>query len=380
MKWVVQAVGSAFLALLIAWLTGFPHRTDAPPERAILAVKNLRWNEPTRLDDRFRVVVTWLEDDRSGDDTRTVAQAFSNIKGIAMQRSARVVSASGASDEWLSGMQKSSRAVFDDWNADLVVAGRVKRTGDVLSLWIVPKRGKGTLERGDWPYRLENVTLGAEFHEDLRIQLTAVALVAVAPFADNKARSRILNEGLAEATEKLGTLLDGDTIENPGHRAALQVALGDGLHRLGEREIDTERLEKAVNAYLAALTIYAPNRVPDEWARTQNNLGNALLALGNREPGSKRLEQAAAAYREALSLSSRERKPLEWAATQSNFGSALLALGRRESSRQRLDEAVEVLRAAIEVLTRERAPLQWGTTKHNLGNALSCPSHLSHLP
>ena len=145
MKWVVQAVGSAFLALLIAWLTGFPHRTDAPPERAILAVKNLRWNEPTRLDDRFRVVVTWLEDDRSGDDTRTVAQAFSNIKGIAMQRSARVVSASGASDEWLSGMQKSSRAVFDDWNADLVVAGRVKRTGDVLSLWIVPKRGKGTV-------------------------------------------------------------------------------------------------------------------------------------------------------------------------------------------------------------------------------------------
>ena len=144
MKSIIQAGGSALLALLIAWLTGFPHRTDAPPERAILAVKNLRWDEPRRLEDRFRVVVTWLDDDRSGDDTKTVAQAFSNINGIAMDRSTRVVSASGAGDEWLSGMQENARAVFEDWNADVVVAGRVMRPGDVLRLWIVPKQGEGT--------------------------------------------------------------------------------------------------------------------------------------------------------------------------------------------------------------------------------------------
>ena len=117
--------------------------------------------------------------------------------------------------------------------------------------------------------------------------------------------------------------------------------------------------------------MYSPNRVPDEWAKAQNNLGNALLALGERKPGSEGLEQAAAAYRAALSMSSRELKPLEWAATQSNLGSALLALGARESGNERLHEAVEALRAALEVSTRESAPLQWGAIKLNFGNALS---------
>ena len=41
-------------------------------------------------------------------------------------------------------------------------------------------------------------------------------------------------------------------------------------------------------------------RVPLDWATTQNNLGNALATLGERESGTARLEEAVAAYREAL--------------------------------------------------------------------------------
>ncbi len=61
-------------------------------------------------------------------------------------------------------------------------------------------------------------------------------------------------------------------------------------------------------------------RVPLNWATTQNNLGNALLRLGERESGTARLEEAVAAYRAALTERTRERVPLDWATTQNNLG------------------------------------------------------------
>ncbi len=70
--------------------------------------------------------------------------------------------------------------------------------------------------------------------------------------------------------------------------------------RLGERESGTARLEEAVAAYRAALEEWTRERVPLDWAATQNNLGNALRTLGERESGTARLDEAVAAYRAAL--------------------------------------------------------------------------------
>ena len=53
---------------------------------------------------------------------------------------------------------------------------------------------------------------------------------------------------------------------------------------------------------------------------TQTNLGSALLRLGERESGTARLDEAVAAYREALKEMTRERVPLDWAMTQNNLG------------------------------------------------------------
>ena len=39
-----------------------------------------------------------------------------------------------------------------------------------------------------------------------------------------------------------------------------------------------------------------------DWARTQNNLGTALLRLGQRENDTTRLQQAVAAYDAALTV------------------------------------------------------------------------------
>ena len=68
------------------------------------------------------------------------------------------------------------------------------------------------------------------------------------------------------------------------------------------------KLEEAVVAYREALIERTRERVPLDWAMTQNNLGNALLTLGQRETGTTKLEEPVAAYREALKERSRRRR------------------------------------------------------------------------
>ena len=55
-------------------------------------------------------------------------------------------------------------------------------------------------------------------------------------------------------------------------------------------------------------------------------------ALGERESGTARLEEAVAAFREALEECTRERVPLDWAMTQNNLGVAL-SMPRRARER-----------------------------------------------
>jgi hypothetical protein len=80
------------------------------------------------------------------------------------------------------------------------------------------------------------------------------------------------------------------------------------------------------------------DRVPLDWAMTQNNLGNALERI--------------------------------WAITQNNLGNALERIGERGRGTAQLEEAVTALRAALGERTRDRVPLDWAMTQNNLGLAL----------
>jgi tetratricopeptide (TPR) repeat protein len=130
-------------------------------------------------------------------------------------------------------------------------------------------------------------------------------------------------------------------------------------------------LEAAIAAYREALKERTRERVPVDWAMTQNNLGIALLRLSGRENSTARLEEAVAVYREALKEWTRERVPLHWAMTQNNLGIALLRLGERENSVARLEEAVAAYHEALKERTRERVPLHWAATQNYLGNTLA---------
>ena len=360
---------SIVTALFSRWIAAL--HSLYPPKRIRLWLSGL-WNNPPPSTERVRFVLCWLKGDSSGSDTAVVEQAFSVVEGIEVQRSFRVVEAGGGADEWRPAMREQARRVLKDWNADLAIVGAVKVPGEALSLWIVPREGGfGTLaSANERIYRLDYATLQSDFREDLQTQLTLWARNAAIPFVDNEARGRVLEAGLEDGVRKTAALLEGRTIGDEGRRASLHLALGNALQTLGERKSGPDSLERAVTAYEAALQVYTRERVPLQWAATQNNLGTALAVLGERESGPDRLEQAVAAYKAALQERTRARVPLDWAMTQNNLGAALLALGERENDPARLEQAVVAYEAALQELTRERVPPQWATTQNNLGAAL----------
>ena len=101
-----------------------------------------------------------------------------------------------------------------------------------------------------------------------------------------------------------------------------------------------------------------PSAAPGSISRTNN--------LGNRDGSTGRLEQAVDAFRAVLTLRTRERAPIDWAMPQNNLGTALLALGRREVDAARLKEAVNAYGAALAGSTRGRRPLNWAATQNTL--------------
>ncbi len=143
---------------------------------------------------------------------------------------------------------------------------------------------------------------------------------------------------------------------------------GDYYER-GDQKGENSALLVAIAAYRAALEEMTRERVPLDWAVTQNNLGNALRSLGERESGTARLEEAVTAYREALKERTRERVPLQWAMTQNNLGAALRSLGERESGTARLEEAVTAYGAALSVFEPSGAAHYIERTKSNLAAA-----------
>ena len=365
-----SVITSAITAVIVVWLTGFVDEIVPSPQKAWLKLQNKFRIKPQRTQDGFRIVLCWLENDRSGEDTKNVEDAFSGVKGISLVRSDRTITATGAADEWGPAMRRDAVAEMEKWNADVAIVGVVKTPKEVLSLWFVPRSGEGTLERGDWTYKLENATLGDDFHEDLRVQLIALAWEAVSPIADTDSRKETVAIGLREATQKLSSLLDSPSMARTEHWAALQLRFGQSLWALGEREGETDKLERAVDSYRAALEVYTRERWPLRWAEVQAHLAIALKTLGERESATGRLEQAASANLAALEVYTRETRPFEWAAVQGNLGIVLQRLGERESGTKHLELAARAARTALGVFTRELSPRQWATGQQNLGNAL----------
>ena len=61
-----------------------------------------------------------------------------------------------------------------------------------------------------------------------------------------------------------------------------------------------------------------------------------------------------------------ERVPLDWATTQNNLGVVLKTLGEQTGDIQVLNQAKTVFEAALKERTQERVPVAWAQTQNNL--------------
>ena len=82
--------GAIILAVLPDWLEGFFTQFLQSPQRMQLAIANAFKSKSPMPEQRFRLVLCWLQNDPSGRDMSTVEEAFIGVEGIELVRSVTV--------------------------------------------------------------------------------------------------------------------------------------------------------------------------------------------------------------------------------------------------------------------------------------------------
>jgi hypothetical protein len=220
---------------------------------------------------------------------------------------------------------------------------------------------------GRYGFTGDKLLLDSAFGPEAGAALAAVTAALASPAADS---SRFIADRLRPLADRLRPLAHRPPVAlRQDDRGRILFSYALLREAIGEQSGQSDQLAEAIAAYRAALTEWTRERVPLQWAMTQNNLGNALTSLGGRESGTARLEEAVEAYRAALTERTRERVPLDWAMTQNNLGAALQRLGERESGTARLEEAVAAFDAALEVFVAAKANYYIEHTQDNRARA-----------
>jgi tetratricopeptide (TPR) repeat protein len=153
-------------------------------------------------------------------------------------------------------------------------------------------------------------------------------------------------------------LLNAPGSEHQNNLGNVLMALGNSLIALGDQEGGITRLEESVASYRAALDERTHDKVPPDWATTQNNLGAVLILIGERDKGTLRLEESVKAYGAALEERQSERVPFLWATSYGSQGVAMMLIADRTKDRAVAETAVTQIAAALDTL-RSGGHQQW---------------------
>jgi len=333
-----------------------------------------RWPIPRADPDRFCVIVAQLENDAKGEHHRLIVEALKEFKGVKTfplnwaipveDRDPEVAEKRG---------HDTARGYLKESGASVVIWGTVLHMGSdsILKLyWTVSYEAEREPQRHDSPRVETQFQLPELFWSELSDILRLLVESSAAEF--ETAQGHYVADRLHPFISRVRALLnasEGRPEWDDGARGRTRVVLANGLALFGEQSGKTEPLIEAVAAYRQALEELTRERVPLDWAMTQNNLGAALRSLGERESGTSRLEEAVAAFREALKERTRERVPLAWGKTQTNLGGTLSRLGERESGTESLQQAVAAYKSALEVFESAQAGYYIEMTKANLARA-----------
>jgi tetratricopeptide (TPR) repeat protein len=172
------------------------------------------------------------------------------------------------------------------------------------------------------------------------------------------------SENIPDYISLLEHLLQLISCENePATWAVLQFACGNALQQSQEGDKKV-RLERAVDCYDAALTVYTHEHIVANWIAVQQYRRSALSDLAELQQGAERLktlETLIACCDAVLTVCTREATPTNWAVAF--YHKAMALYERVETLRgdecfNVLQEAVCCYDAALTVYTREDAPIE----------------------
>jgi PKD repeat protein len=138
-------------------------------------------------------------------------------------------------------------------------------------------------------------------------------------------------------------------------------------NEMGAYDEPPELTAKLVRKWAEAIKkVRTRDRMPTEWAATQNDLGTALLRLAELENDPVILQEAIEAFEAALLERSRERRLLQWATTQSNLGAARLRLAESGYGIGLLEGAIAAYRSALDAYEEAEVGQAAKTARANL--------------
>ena len=405
-------VGGILVVFLRSWFRNFIAIFAPSPQRAFLALKNFLTRRPS-AGERVRFILGWLDNDYSGINTLSVSTKFAEIEGIELRRSARMVSASGAADEWRATMRRKGKDLLRAWHADIAIVGRVDKDGDAVSLWFVSSGDNDTLaDTTSNPYSLRLNRLPDQFVDDLIVQIQALVLTLAIPKAKDDSRRQLglqqlkaavpkleslfrtftssrerislskvyvlaqssLGEWLGEAerlraaVEKAREVTEGSGIDIGADELLMtRVNLARTLYVLGEREADQGCIAEAINLLEGALEGVDHVEQASLAAGIEGIAANALRVLAHLERNPDHLHRAASLLDSALEVHQRQGEADFVAISRNNLGLVHLDIALASKERAPLEHAISLFDSASRTARQENMPTQWAMTQNNTG-------------
>ena len=321
---------------------------------------------------RLAIAVAHLERDQDGKHENLLLDELRQFEGAEIVKVDRTVEwpASGTDGAAENNAKTEAQRLFQQTGVDALIWGSVidfDNQGAMRLYWTSAQelRGAKYIE----PYQIETIALPSQL-DDLKQTLGLLASRGFPSLRSNQPRRDVADK-LTPLIAQVRLLVQSrEGVWNPDILAGVEFSLGNALALADEQSRNNELLAESIMHYHRVLQQWTRERVPLDWAKTQNYLGNALETLGERESGAGKLEGAVSAYREALEERTRDRVPLQWAATQNNLGNALrVAWGARERGGQAGGGGFGLSRGAQGTYARACA-VRLGGDSMNLGNTL----------
>jgi hypothetical protein len=308
--WAAVAVAAMFGVRWVWWnWSDIARRPGVRPLVQRFGRKRLRVVPPG-----LTVALAHLDDDPDRQHEKLLSDELRHYEGISVHPLDRIVTmpAGNSEDARLKATDRA-RELLRRTGADVLLWGSVVQLGGKSAMrlyWTTAGEVPGA--KATEKYATETTALPALFWDDLKQVMGLLATTRLSSLATDS--GRYVADKLAPMLEKVRLLLQNQKGNwNPETQAAVQFALAMAFEVKGSQSGDSDALAASIGLYRQVLVAWTRERVPLDWAMTQNNLGTALSALGEREAGTARLEEAVTAYRDTLKEHTRERVPLNWA-------------------------------------------------------------------